>query len=78
MHRADAIPATFFCRGRAIDQREQQFSWFRDEVAGDPLDNGKLAIGLQLLDVPKDGPGKDADDRSLADREPIDCDPARP
>jgi hypothetical protein len=37
IHRADGIPATFFCRGGAIDAREGQFRAFRHEVEDDPL-----------------------------------------
>ena len=37
VHRAHAIPATFFCCGRAIDAREDAFRWFHEEVKDDPL-----------------------------------------
>jgi len=37
VHRAEAIPATFFCTGRAIDEREEEFRAFGAEVKGDPL-----------------------------------------
>jgi peptidoglycan/xylan/chitin deacetylase (PgdA/CDA1 family) len=37
VHRRDGIPATFFCRGAAIDAREEQFRAFYEEVKDDPL-----------------------------------------
>ena len=50
VHRQHAIPATFFCRGGAIDAREDDFATFYDEVAGDPLfdiqDHSYSHIGL--------------------------------
>ena len=50
VHRAHEIPATFFCRGGAIDGREEQFAWFWREVAADPLfdiqDHSYTHIGI--------------------------------
>ena len=50
LHRQEGIPATFFCRGGAIDAREDQFRQFAGEVAGDPLfdlqDHSYTHIGL--------------------------------
>jgi peptidoglycan/xylan/chitin deacetylase (PgdA/CDA1 family) len=50
VHRADAIPATFFCRGGAIDSREAQFRAFWEEVKEDPLfdvqDHSYTHIGI--------------------------------
>jgi peptidoglycan/xylan/chitin deacetylase (PgdA/CDA1 family) len=50
VHRAAAIPATFFCTGSAIDAREADFRWFHAEVKGDPLfdiqDHSYSHIGL--------------------------------
>lgn len=37
VHRRHAIPATFFCCGRAIDARENAFRNFYEEVKDDPL-----------------------------------------
>lgn len=37
IHRKHAIPATFFCCGRALDLREKSFRQFFAEVKGDPL-----------------------------------------
>ena len=50
VHRADAIPATFFCQGIALDRREEEFRDFFAEVADDPLfdlqDHSYSHIGL--------------------------------
>jgi hypothetical protein len=60
VHRADEIPATFFCRGGAIDAREDQFRAFWDEVKDDPLfdvqDHSYTHIGVGY----EAGPGVDA------------------
>lgn len=37
VHRADAIPATFFCRGETVDSLEPEFRSFHNEVKDDPL-----------------------------------------
>ena len=37
VHRAEGIPATFFCTGKALDQREAEFRRFWAEVKDDPL-----------------------------------------
>jgi len=37
VHRENDIPATFFCRGGAIDAREADFRQFGEEVKDDPL-----------------------------------------
>ena len=37
IHRKHAIPATFFCCGRALDLREKSFRQFFAEVKDDPL-----------------------------------------
>ncbi len=37
VHRKHEIPATYFCRGGAIDAREQEFRAFFDAVRGDAL-----------------------------------------
>ena len=50
VHRSGEIPATFFCRGGAMDAREDHFRNFYREVAGDPLfdiqDHSYTHIGL--------------------------------
>ena len=37
VHRKDGIPATFFCTGKAIDVREEEFRAFNAAVKGDRL-----------------------------------------
>jgi hypothetical protein len=37
VHRRDAIPATFFCTGRALETRTDEFRDFHAEVKNDPL-----------------------------------------
>ena len=37
IHRRHEIPATFFCTGRALEARRDQFREFRAEVRNDPL-----------------------------------------
>jgi hypothetical protein len=50
VHREHAIPATFFCMGRAMEQREARFRDFHKEVQGDPLfdiqDHSYSHVGL--------------------------------
>ena len=50
IHRRERIPATFFCRGGAIESREADFSAFWQEVRDDPLfdiqDHSYTHIGL--------------------------------
>ncbi|MBN2584421.1 MAG: hypothetical protein JXL80_15275 [Planctomycetes bacterium] len=50
VHRREEIPATFFCRGGAMDAREDHFRQFYEEVRGDPLfdiqDHSYTHIGL--------------------------------
>lgn len=50
VHRAEGIPATFFCTGRAIEEREADFRAFYAEVGNDPLfdiqDHSYSHIGL--------------------------------
>ena len=50
VHRQHQIPATFFCKGGAIDEREDDFRAFYQVVAGDPLfdiqDHSYSHIGL--------------------------------
>ncbi len=37
VHRKHQIPATFFCKGRAIEKRKNQFAAFYQEIKNDPL-----------------------------------------
>ena len=50
VHRADGIPASFFCRGAALESREVDFLDFFQEVKNDPLfdiqDHSYSHIGL--------------------------------
>ena len=50
VHRAEEIPATFFCTGGAVENREEDFRNFYEEVKGDPLfdiqDHSYSHIGL--------------------------------
>lgn len=50
VHREHAIPATFFCMGAALENREAEFSDFHREVKDDPLfdiqDHSYSHIGL--------------------------------
>jgi len=54
VHRAHAIPATFFCMGGAIEAREDDFRDFFSEVVDDPLfdvqDHSYSHIGLVYRD----------------------------
>jgi peptidoglycan/xylan/chitin deacetylase (PgdA/CDA1 family) len=54
VHRRHAIPATFFCTGRAIDVRERAFTDFFREVKDDPLfdiqDHSYLHVGVGYRD----------------------------
>lgn len=53
-HRTNQIPATFFCQGAAIENRESGFSNFSQEVKDDPLfdiqDHSYSHIGLGYQD----------------------------
>ena len=50
VHRRDAIPATFFCRGGALDARPEAFRRFHAQVKDDPLfdlqDHSYTHIGI--------------------------------
>ncbi|HDZ69076.1 MAG TPA: hypothetical protein ENH43_01500 [Phycisphaerales bacterium] len=50
VHRQEQIPATFFCKGAALDAREREFRAFYKEVKDDPLfdiqDHSYSHIGL--------------------------------
>jgi peptidoglycan/xylan/chitin deacetylase (PgdA/CDA1 family) len=50
VHRAEGIPASFFCLGAAVEMREVEFQAFFDEVKNDPLfdiqDHSYLHVGV--------------------------------
>ena len=50
VHRRERIPASFFCRGAALEAREAEFRWFYEQIKGDPLfdiqDHSYSHIGL--------------------------------
>jgi len=54
VHRAEQIPATFFCTGMALEARESEFLAFYEEVKDDPLfdiqDHSYSHIGLGYAD----------------------------
>ncbi|NQZ66902.1 MAG: polysaccharide deacetylase family protein [Lentisphaeria bacterium] len=60
VHREEEIPATFFCTGSAIEDRESDFKHFFDDLKDDPLfdiqDHSYSHIGIGYAD------GMDVDD----------------
>jgi peptidoglycan/xylan/chitin deacetylase (PgdA/CDA1 family) len=53
-HRRHAIPATFFCMGKAVETREAEFRTFFEEVKDDPLfdlqDHSYTHVGIGYRD----------------------------